>query len=132
MALIKLIHSVFPSVSNQLWQPCDVVLNDEQFQHTAYSDSLARYGLSNAIIAVAAAATLFGFATISHCFCRIQFSFCLAHSPAAHSADLEADSIAGAPFVNICGADVAMPVCAGLVPLRSLQTGSALRVTTGW
>jgi hypothetical protein len=83
------------------------------------------------MIAVAAAVTRFGFATISHWFCRIQFSFCLAYSP-VHHADLEADSIAGAPVVNICGADVATPVCAGLVPLRSLQTGSALRVTTGW
>jgi len=83
------------------------------------------------MIAVVAAVTRFGFATISHWFCRIQFSFCLAHSP-VHHADLEADSIAGAPVVNICGADVATPVCAGLVPLRSLQTGSALRVTTGW
>ena len=94
-------------------------------------DSLAQRGLSYAMIAVAAAVTRFGFATISHWFCRIQFSFCLAHSP-VHHADLEADSIAGAPVVNICGADVATPVCAGLVPLRSLQTGSALRVTTGW
>jgi len=84
------------------------------------------------MIAAAAAVTPFGFVTISHWFCRIQFPFCLAHSPAAHHADLEADSIAGAPVVNICGADVATPVCAGLVPLRSLQTGSALRVTTGW
>jgi hypothetical protein len=132
MALIGLIYSVFPSVSSHLWQPCDCGLNDEQFQHTAYSDSLAQRGLSYAMIAVAAAVTRFGFATISHWFCRIQFSFCPAHSPAAHYADLEADSIAGAPVVNICGADVAVPVCAGLAPLRSLQTGSALRVTTGW
>ena len=65
-------------------------------------------------------------------FCVPIVPGCLAHPPAAHHADLEADSIAGAPVVNICGADVATPVCAGLVPLRSLQTGSALRVTTGW
>ncbi len=66
MALIGLIHSVFPSVSGHLWQPCDVVLNGEQFQHTAYLDSLAQRGLPYTMIAVVAAVTRFGFATISH------------------------------------------------------------------
>ncbi len=74
-ALIGLIYSVFPIASGHPWQPCDVVLNDEQFQHTAYSDSLAQRGLSYTMIAVAATVTRFGFATISHWFCCILFSF---------------------------------------------------------
>jgi len=131
MALIGPNYSVFPSSSGHLWQPCDCGLNDEQFQHTAYSGSLAQRGLFYAMVAVAAAVNGSGLATTSLPICHTQFPFCLAHSP-VHHADLEAASIAGAPVVNICGADVATPVCIGLVPLRSLQTGSALRVTTGW
>lgn len=108
-------------------------LDDKPSQHTAHSHSVARRRLSCVAFARRAAAVIGSiFATTSHSVCCAQFPFCLAHSPAAHYADLEADSIACAPVVNICGADVATPVCAGLVPLRSLQTGSALRVTTGW